>query len=305
MRIFEKRAASLLLALHVLANMAGPAIGQGTDVTMTLPLRGTVDAIIDWGTEDANSRCIRRVTTAGDVSCTYSAAIDGTGPFNVRVDGTVTQFGSGDTPYPNADKIKKVTAWGDLGLTSLAGAFNGATALTQVPTDFPETVTNISYLFKGAQSFNQDLSSWGMKMRNVTTMDAAFDGAANFEQSLDRWCVRHIKAPDTNFRNGFRNGAPKMSQAKEPKWGNCGASLAGGTLPAAQTGTPVTLDLKNDLSLWANAPVGADLNAVVFSVASGALPAGLVLNPATGEITGTPLTAGTYNFTIRAQQILP
>jgi Ice-binding-like/Putative Ig domain len=37
-----------------------------------------------------------------------------------------------------------------------------------------------------------------------------------------------------------------------------------------------------------------------FSVSSGALPNGLVLNPATGAITGTPTTAATFNFTITA-----
>ncbi|CAB4648778.1 unannotated protein [freshwater metagenome] len=35
-----------------------------------------------------------------------------------------------------------------------------------------------------------------------------------------------------------------------------------------------------------------------FAVASGTLPPGLSLNALTGEITGTPTTAGTYNFTI-------
>ncbi len=34
-----------------------------------------------------------------------------------------------------------------------------------------------------------------------------------------------------------------------------------------------------------------------FSIISGALPAGLTLNPSTGAITGTPTTAGTFNFT--------
>lgn len=292
-------------ALPLLAVLGSPIAAQAADVTLTLPLRGTVDAIIDWGTEDANSRCVRKVTTPGNVSCTYSEAIDGLGPFEVRVGGTVTQFGAGNTAYPNVDKIKKVNSWGSLGLTSLSGAFNGASGLTQVPTDFPESVTNISYLFKGAQTFNQDLSSWGMKMRNVTAMDGAFDGAANFDQSLDRWCVRHIKAPDTTFRNGFRNGATKLSAAKEPKWGNCGATLAGGNLPAAETGSLVSLNLKNDLSLWPNAPAGSNVEAVTFAVVSGTLPPGLVLNSLTGEITGTPLTAGTYNFTVRAQQIIP
>ena len=37
-----------------------------------------------------------------------------------------------------------------------------------------------------------------------------------------------------------------------------------------------------------------------FSVSSGALPPGLVLNPATGVISGTPTTAATFNFTITA-----
>jgi hypothetical protein len=38
----------------------------------------------------------------------------------------------------------------------------------------------------------------------------------------------------------------------------------------------------------------------VFSVSSGALPTGLILNGASGAITGTPTTAGTFTFTITA-----
>jgi hypothetical protein len=36
-----------------------------------------------------------------------------------------------------------------------------------------------------------------------------------------------------------------------------------------------------------------------FSIAAGSLPPGLALNATTGAITGTPTTAGTYNFTIK------
>ncbi|HEX7154120.1 MAG TPA: ice-binding family protein [Thermoanaerobaculia bacterium] len=59
-----------------------------------------------------------------------------------------------------------------------------------------------------------------------------------------------------------------------------------------------------------NGSVGTPYNQVVsatggtapytFSVSSGALPSGLLLNPATGAITGSPTTAGTFNFTITA-----
>lgn len=38
----------------------------------------------------------------------------------------------------------------------------------------------------------------------------------------------------------------------------------------------------------------------VFTLTSGTLPGGLVLNPATGTIAGTPTTAGTSNFTVTA-----
>jgi hypothetical protein len=37
-----------------------------------------------------------------------------------------------------------------------------------------------------------------------------------------------------------------------------------------------------------------------FSLASGALPAGIELNSATGELSGTPTAAGTFTFTIKA-----
>ncbi len=40
-----------------------------------------------------------------------------------------------------------------------------------------------------------------------------------------------------------------------------------------------------------------------FAVSSGALPGGLVLNAATGAITGIPTIAGTFNFTITASDI--
>ena len=39
---------------------------------------------------------------------------------------------------------------------------------------------------------------------------------------------------------------------------------------------------------------------ITYSVASGSLPTGLALNASTGSVTGTPTTAGAYNFVVRA-----
>jgi hypothetical protein len=39
---------------------------------------------------------------------------------------------------------------------------------------------------------------------------------------------------------------------------------------------------------------------ITFAITDGALPAGLTINPATGEISGTPTGSGTYTFTITA-----
>ena len=44
----------------------------------------------------------------------------------------------------------------------------------------------------------------------------------------------------------------------------------------------------------------ANVSGVTWSVSSGSLPAGLSLNSATGAISGTPTTAGTYTFIIKA-----
>jgi hypothetical protein len=77
----------------------------------------------------------------------------------------------------------------------------------------------------------------------------------------------------------------------------CGAAVV---CPAI-TVNPATLP-----SGTVNAPYTATISATggtgpyTFAVSSGTLPAGIVLNPTTGALTGTPTTSGTSNFTITA-----
>lgn len=62
------------------------------------------------------------------------------------------------------------------------------------------------------------------------------------------------------------------------------------TLPPGVIGTPYS----QTISATGGTPP------YTFTVSSGALPPGLTLNPMTGEISGTPIAAGQFNFTITA-----
>ncbi|MDR9392169.1 MAG: BspA family leucine-rich repeat surface protein [Trueperaceae bacterium] len=151
--------------------------------TATLPLRGdVVDVVVDW--DEGARDCPDAVREAGNVTCAYDVedgaattktvtvtAIPETGP-------ALEQFGNGAEGYPDADAIQAVRSFGDVGLTRLAGAFRGAENLKAVPDTLPSTVDDLGDAFKGATTFNQDLSGWDV--RNVTTLTRAFQGARTF-----------------------------------------------------------------------------------------------------------------------------
>lgn len=316
---------TLKAALFASAVLAAPAASAQT--TITLPLFGTVDAVIDWGASGANETCTRAVTAPGEVTCNYPAE-DGAGPFQVRVSGTVTQFGNGDAGYANADKIIRVNRFGNVGLSSLSGAFKGAERLVEVAPDFPETVTDISFMFKDAVALDDDtVSNWGMRTRNVTNMNGTFENAVQFGQPLDKWCMRSRSTPPAAFRAmsilesklneietrlrginvpGFSNislsRSMRLTEEKEPKWGQCGVTIDATPPAPAESGQPYTLDFRGRAQLWANAPGEADLDSLTFELASGTIPPGMTLDGATGLLSGTPTTPGTYDFTIRAVQ---
>jgi surface protein len=148
---------------------------------ITLPLRGATDATIEWG--DGTSSV---VTVGQDLSHTYASA----GVYTVSIFGSITQFGAGVTGYPNADKLIKVKSFGDVGLTSLSGAFRNATNLHTVASILPATVTDLSYAFQGATGFNQDISGWNTTA--LTDMSFLFQGAIAFDQDLSTWNIENV-----------------------------------------------------------------------------------------------------------------
>lgn len=62
--------------------------------------------------------------------------------------------------------------------------------LVAVPAALPATVENINGMFRGAASFNQDISGWNTA--NVFNMSNTFNGAAAFNQNLSGWDVAKV-----------------------------------------------------------------------------------------------------------------
>ncbi|MEZ5367387.1 MAG: putative Ig domain-containing protein, partial [Bryobacterales bacterium] len=85
--------------------------------------------------------------------------------------------------------------------------------------------------------------------------------------------------------------ANSVTDTKALTWTvNAAPSITTSTLPETTVGAPYSS------SLAATGGTGA----LTWSIASGALPAGVTLNPTTGALTGTPTAEGTASFTVKA-----
>ncbi|MBI9067211.1 MAG: BspA family leucine-rich repeat surface protein [Salinivirgaceae bacterium] len=171
-----------LLATTINAQMVlefNTNLSDGT--TITLPLYGTVDVSVNWGDGSSDS-----YTTTGKKNHTYATE----DTYTVSISGSLTQFGNSYMTYANSEKLVKVTSFGELGLTSLAGAFKHAANLIEVPTQIPSTVTDLSNLFDGAENFNFDISTWDMQ--NVTDMSSMFWNALAFNQDIGAWNTSNV-----------------------------------------------------------------------------------------------------------------
>ncbi len=200
--------------------------------SIILSLGDSVDVAIHWGDGTSSN-----YTTIGEKSHTYSSP----GIYTVTISGTLTEFGVTDLNISrdviNAmKKLTRVTSFGDIGLTSLYGAFVYSDNLLEVPQILPSTVTNLaktfyesevvsipnialwdvgnvtnmSYMFKaslGATShFNENIGGWDVN--NVEDMSGMFAGAESFNQDISSWIVTKV----TNMYAMFTMISPKRSQ---------------------------------------------------------------------------------------------
>ena len=126
----------------------------------------------------------------------------------IAITGTIQQFGmTTNVSWTSSNKLMRVISFGNVGLTSLSNAFNGASILTEVPNILPNTpIVNTSGTFTGATNFNQNISNWDVS--SVTNMSSMFNGATSFNQVLSNWNTSSV----TNMSSMF-NGATSFNQS--------------------------------------------------------------------------------------------
>lgn len=135
--------------------------------TVCVPLIAPVSLIVNWGDGSANQ-------TYTGTTATCTASVPGISHvFATEAAFTITFYRNGAGPVwlggfgnaINADywgtvstRIRRVSSWGDLGITSLQAGLKGSAYLLELPSSLPSTVTSLESLFSYT-----DISAAGLR----------------------------------------------------------------------------------------------------------------------------------------------
>ncbi len=163
--------------------------GSSSDTQFTIPTTG---GGYNYNVDCNNDGIDEATGVTGGYTCNYPSA----GAYTIRIkDNTGAKTGFPRIYFNNGGdrrKLLTVEQWGTGQWTSMAHAFHGCTNLTVPATDAPDlsNVTDMSYMFRDARAFNQDIGGWDTA--NVTDMSYMFSGASAFNQDIGDWNTANV-----------------------------------------------------------------------------------------------------------------
>ncbi len=202
------------------------SVWDTNQIHLPLESNGTYDFFVDWG--DGTNDTITTWNQA-EVTHTYSSA----GTYTVAINGTIIGWRFNNQGYKL--KIVEIQQWGCLQLGNSGGYFYGCNNLVLAAQDSlnltgttslyrafshcynigsngkmntwdVSNVTDMSYMFHRAFSFNHPIGNWNIS--RVTNTSFMFYTASHFNQPIGNWNVSRV----TNMSSMF-NSAYSFNQA--------------------------------------------------------------------------------------------
>lgn len=197
----------LLGVVDKTVSLASWTLNCTSTTEVTLPLSGaTGDALWSDGTKsEANGETTPVKTLQGGVD--YSVSF--TGDFDAVTSNPLTTAAKDCVRRMNSIAMAPGTLTGGSGAgrmqaetklprpLSMAGAFKGMSNITDVPSELPEGVTDLSQAFYNAKQFNGDISGWDVS--RVTRMESMFSGATAFNGDISGWDTSSLQSMHNMF----------------------------------------------------------------------------------------------------------
>jgi surface protein len=176
---------------------------------MALPIYGFSSIEVDWGVTIGDVPIIYTYFSSGvTFIIAANSSVDSRDGFPrlynddefiIKVTGDFTKFGAGTPPTGwNSLRLISIDQWGSAPIEDLSYACDGAVNLMSVPATLPSTVTNVSYMFNNATTFNGDISGWNTAA--VTNMSYMFNNATTFNSDISGWNTGAVKNMEGMFQ---------------------------------------------------------------------------------------------------------
>ena len=158
------------------------------------------DYKVDWGDGTITSG------ETGNATHQYASQ----GMQTVSITGTFPRIHFHSSPATNKAKIHNIVQWGDIEWIDMNGAFRGTINLKSTASDKPDLsrVMDMTNMFEGAILFNGDSGIPNWDVSNVKNMSGVFKGAASFDRDLSAWKVNNVVQMSDMFNGAinFNNG---------------------------------------------------------------------------------------------------